>query len=47
LIGVDEFERGRRTVVARLAARLAQAIRAGDAELIELSQQVLGRRRRP
>ena len=42
---MDVFERARRQVIARVAARLADAIRRGDPEAIELCGQLLPKRR--
>ena len=42
---MDTFEAARRQVIARVAARLADAIRRGDADDIELCEELLRRRR--
>jgi hypothetical protein len=42
---VDTFEAGQRQVIARLAARFAEAIRRGEADVIELCDELLPRRR--
>lgn len=43
---MDAFEAAaRRQLVVRLVARLAEAIRTGDDEVIDLTREVLGRRR--
>jgi hypothetical protein len=44
---MDTFEAGRRQVIARLAARLAQAIRRGEPDVIELCDELLHPHRRP
>lgn len=43
---MDVYEAGRRQIVVRLAARLAEAIRNGEAEVIELCDEVLHPQRR-
>jgi hypothetical protein len=44
---VDTFEAGQRQVIARLAARLAQAIRRGETDVIELCHELLHPHRHP
>ena len=41
---VDVFEAARRQVIARVAARLADAVRRGDADEIDLCEQLLPKR---
>jgi hypothetical protein len=43
---MDAFEAGRRKVITRLAARLAEAIRNGEEDVIELCDEVLHPHRR-
>lgn len=43
---MNTFEAGHRQVIARLAARLAEAIRRGESEVIELCGELLHSERR-